>query len=139
MPGMHLCATPAATSCAVTDGSNTMAQFLAALLQSGSPSLSPRMTAPYHTLAPLPSFTSPMTEALGATNTSLPSTGRLPANACTHCALFTAECGKGPGGGARGVHRRWRRRRRPLLVGGRGYKRGIGVPGACNWHSRVSR
>lgn len=92
---------------------------------------SPRITVPYHTLAPLPSLTSPMTEALGATNTSVPSTGRLPPNACTHCALFTA--GRGRGGSRRRQHlaRGWRWRR-PGQQGWRRAGAAIGARAACN-------
>jgi hypothetical protein len=41
-------------------------------------STSPRSTAPYQTLAPAASVTSPMTEAVGATNASSSTLGCLP-------------------------------------------------------------
>ena len=44
-------------------------------------SASPLSTAPYHTEALFPIVTSPITEALGATNVCSPSVGRLPAKA----------------------------------------------------------
>ena len=56
----------------------------------------------------LPSCTSPTTLALGATKTLLPSAGRLPPNACTLCALFTAggQRAERGGGQAAGERRR---------------------------------
>lgn len=60
----------------------------------------PRTTAPYHTLEPLPTLTSPMMLALGATNTLAPRLGRLPPNVCTLCALLTAGGGGGGAGAA---------------------------------------
>lgn len=44
---------------------------------------SPRTLAPYHTLLPVPIVTSPMTDAVGATNAQLAMEGVLP------CARFT--------------------------------------------------
>jgi len=50
---------------------------------------SPLRVAPYQTEEPEPTLTSPMTEALGATKTFLPSRGLRPVSSITVCARFT--------------------------------------------------